>query len=68
MRVYPLEASREEPCPLCGGVLERTPAERETTIAPGYFIVGRSVLERRLASCVVLACTECEHVEEVHDA
>jgi hypothetical protein len=54
-------------CPSCGAAVDITEAEAETevTIAPGYFVVGRSSLDTARRPCIVAACTGCEWLVEV---
>lgn len=53
-------------CPECGGSFTIDPtAQREQTIAPGYFIVGRSEFERRLVTVTVAFCNGCEFAIDI---
>lgn len=53
-------------CPECGGSFTiDTRAQRPQTVAPGYFIVGRSQLEARLVTVTVAFCNACEFAIDI---
>lgn len=55
-----------KPCPVCGGVLEPVQhASVGVLVLPAVFVRGRTVLVETTEPRRVVACTECEYVEEI---